>query len=91
MYCKIRKLFRWFSTAGKISILLIGIVFFIAIFAPWISIHKHNHSSGPPLSPPVKEHILGTDELGVDLFAQICLGARISLIIGIGPAFLSGI
>ncbi len=90
MFNKITELFTWLSLPGKISLLLIVTVFLIAVFAPWISVHKHNQSSGPPLSPPVVKHILGTDELGVDLWAQICFGARISLIIGVGTAFLAG-
>lgn len=62
----------------------------MAVFAPRICRHPHNLSSGPSLSPPSLTHYLGTDELGHDIWAQICFGARISLIIGLGTAFLSG-
>jgi len=34
---------------------------------------------------------MGTDELGVDLWAQICHGARISLVIGLGTALTAGL
>ncbi|MCK5163316.1 MAG: ABC transporter permease [Desulfobacula sp.] len=79
-----------FSKTGQTGLIIVGIVFFMAIFAPLISVHSHKLSSGPPLSSPNGEHILGTDELGVDLWAQICFGSRISLVIGMGTALLAG-
>lgn len=69
---------------------MIGIAF-MAVFAPWICRYPHDASSGPALIPPGSAHFLGTDELGVDLWARICFGARISLIVGVGTAFLSGV
>ena len=90
MHEKYLKLFSRFSITGQIGLIIVCIVFFMALFAPLISIHSHKLSSGPPLSPPCEEHVLGTDELGVDLWAQICFGSRISLIIGIATAFLAG-
>jgi len=33
--------------------------------------------------------LLGTDELGVDLWAQICHGARVSLLVGFGTSLLA--
>jgi peptide/nickel transport system permease protein len=34
---------------------------------------------------------MGTDDLGVDIWAQVCFGARISLLVGIGTALLAGL
>ncbi|UNC93919.1 ABC transporter permease [Candidatus Contubernalis alkaliaceticus] len=80
-----------FSLLGKASLFLILLIFLAAIFAPYISIHPHNFTSGPALSPPRGVHLLGTDDLGVDLWAQICYGARVSLLIGFGAAFLAAL
>ena len=44
-----------------------------------------------PFSPPSNRHPFGTDELGRDLYSLFIYGTRISLIIGISAAFLSGI
>jgi peptide/nickel transport system permease protein len=34
------------------------------------------------LSPPTREHLLGTDDLGRDIFARLIHGARVSLTVG---------
>lgn len=88
---KILQKSRDFSLLGKISILVILLIFLAAVLAPWISLHPHKSSSGPALSPPGKGHLLGTDDLGIDLWAQLCYGARISLIVGFGTAFLAAL
>jgi peptide/nickel transport system permease protein len=79
------------SWSGTASIAVILAVLLIAVLAPWIAVYPHNVSSGAPLLPPGKEHFLGTDELGVDLWAQICFGARVSLLVGLGTALLAAL
>lgn len=91
MLVKIVEWVKEFSLPGKASLVVILIVLLIAILAPYISIHPHNISSGPPLSPPGGGHPLGTDELGIDLWAQICYGARVSLLVGFGTALLAAL
>jgi len=80
-----------FSIAAKISMFIITLLSFIAIFAPLLVEHSWNTPSGQALEAPNKDHILGTDDLGIDLWAQICYGARNSLLVGIGTALLSGL
>jgi peptide/nickel transport system permease protein len=79
------------SIMGKTGLLLIILIVFIAVFAPLVTIHPFNTTSGPPLSPPGKGHIFGTDELGVDIWSQICYGARVSLLVGICTAILAAL
>jgi len=78
-----------FSFTGKLSVAFILIIFFIAVFAPYCSPYPPDKESGAPLQPPGKGHIFGTDDLGYDIWSQICYGARISLLVGFGTAFLS--
>ncbi|SFR01332.1 peptide/nickel transport system permease protein [Desulfoscipio geothermicus DSM 3669] len=85
------KTIKKFSLLGKTSFIVILLILLVAIFAPCISIHPYNVSSGPPLSPPGGEHPLGTDELGIDLWAQICYGARVSLLVGFLTALLAAL
>ncbi len=78
-----------FSWSARISAAVLAIYLSIAVFAPVITRHPHTVSSGSPLLPPQKGHVLGTDELGVDLWAQICYGTRISILIGCSTAALA--
>lgn len=75
---------------GFLGLTAVALIMLMALFAPLISSYPPDCSSGPALKPPGKAHVLGTDELGYDLFAQICFGARISLIVGLGTALLAG-
>lgn len=78
-----------FSIGGKISVLLIVIAFTIACFAPILTRHSWSTPSGLSLEPPSENHIMGTDDLGIDLWAQICYGARNSIVVGISTAVIS--
>ena len=69
-------------------ILLTGLT---GIFADWLSPYPCNLAVGKALSPPDARHWLGTDDLGIDLWAQICHGARLSIGVGIGTALLAGL
>lgn len=80
------------SVIGAVIVFLLII---ISLSAPLISpydpttIDVHN-----VLSPPGKEHLLGTDELGRDLLSRIIWGSRVSLKVGfiaVGIAVSAGI
>jgi peptide/nickel transport system permease protein len=65
-----------------------------AIFAPVISPWDPEKTQlTKMLEPPSRQHIMGTDELGRDLFTRILYGGRVSLSIGVmamGLAVLVG-
>ena len=70
----------------------------IALSAPLIAPHDPYHQDLlNRLVPPVWdsrgswEHILGTDHLGRDYLSRLIYGARISLLIGVGAALISGL
>ncbi|MBS4031772.1 MAG: ABC transporter permease [Clostridiales bacterium] len=76
---------------GKISLIILLNLVLMAVFAPYLTRHPHHVSSGPPLVPPGAGHLLGTDDLGVDLWSMICFGARVSLMVGLFTALLAGL
>ena len=80
-----------FTSAGKMGIAGLLLIVFMAVFAPFITFYEPSAISGGSLEPPGPEHILGTDELGMDIWSQICYGARMSLIIGLAVAMISGV
>ncbi|BBO80656.1 ABC transporter permease [Desulfosarcina ovata] len=79
------------SDGGRIGMGLLALVILMALGAPWICRHSPRVPSGPALIAPCCSHPMGTDELGVDLLAQVCFGARISLLVGVGTALLAGL
>lgn len=88
---KIANIIKKFTLPGKVSLLFISAVILIAVFAPYFSQHPPDKSSGPALIPQNGEHILGTDELGYDIWAQICYGSRVTLLVGLSTALLSAL
>jgi len=83
----------WYNLkpTGKISVMILAMLIVLAVFAPLFTWLPHDRSSGPPLSPPRLPHLLGTDDLGTDIWAMICFGARVSLAVGLGTALLAGL
>ena len=79
------------------SLIVISVIL-VALLAPLLSPHDpYQQDLMKRLIPPVWdsrgswEHILGTDHLGRDYLSRLMYGARISLLIGIGAALISGI
>jgi ABC-type dipeptide/oligopeptide/nickel transport system permease subunit len=63
---------------------LLFILLFVAIFAPIIAPYdpiKVNVTDA--LEPPSLDHLLGTDDLGRDVFSRVLWGSRISLSVGV--------
>ncbi|WP_319507491.1 ABC transporter permease [uncultured Methanolobus sp.] len=82
--------FSKFSTEGKVGVIGILVIILMAVFAPMITFYPPQKITGDSLEAPGSVHILGTDELGMDIWSQICYGARMSLTIGLAVAFISG-
>ena len=81
-----------------IGMTIVAAVILIALSAPLIAPHDPYHQDlMNRLVPPVWdargswEHIFGTDHLGRDYLSRLIYGARISLLIGIGAALISGV
>lgn len=87
---KLLKKINKLSILGKISLIILFFIMFIVIFAPFISGYSYKIPSGKALEAPSFVHILGTDDLGIDLWSQICNGARISVFIGSITAIFAG-
>lgn len=62
--------------------LIIAIMVFAAIFAPYITRYDPNAVSWDTLEDPSGNHILGTDHVGRDVFSRIVYGSRVSLAVG---------
>ncbi|WP_338556308.1 ABC transporter permease [Paenibacillus sp. KS-LC4] len=85
------------SKTGTLGILIVLAVCIIAIGAPLFATHEPAKiSPAQRLLPPMwleggmHEHLLGTDNLGRDIWSRIVYGSQVSLIVGIGAVMLSG-
>lgn len=68
---------------GMIGLTIIVFFLISAIIAhqlsPW---DPYKMNTGLPFAPPSREHPLGTNDMGQDIFSQLIFGARISLMVG---------
>lgn len=71
------------SLRAKLALLVCLLFLIIAVFAGPLSRYPYDKISGGKFEPPSQEHWLGTNDLGMDLWAQMCNGARISLGFGL--------
>ena len=75
---------------GFASLLIILIVFAVAIFAPVIApFDPVSQDRTAFLAAPSSQHVMGTDDLGRDVFSRLIFGARISLLVGIATVGIS--
>lgn len=65
--------------------LMLGFAFFPGIAAPYDATER----VGLPLQKPSEENILGTNDLGQDLFSELIAGTRASLLTGLIVALIS--
>lgn len=82
---RLRDLWRLITVNRKVAIGLWILAFFllVAIFGPIILRQDPNAFSPDVLSPPSAAHWLGTTQTGQDVFVQVIVGTRISIILGI--------
>lgn len=85
------------SKTGTVGAVLVLIVFLVAVFAPLLA--THDPAELDPLlrlKPPMWmdggsfDYLLGTDNLGRDIYSRILYGSQVSLIVGIGAVLVSG-
>jgi len=78
------------SVTSKIGLAILLIIVLSCIFAPLLTKYDPNSPNvGPRFQTPNAEHIMGTDELGRDIFTRLLYGGRYSLGIGFAASAFS--
>lgn len=71
-----------------IGLFVFFIILFACIFAPFITKYNPNEVNIDKITlAPSKEHILGTDQLGRDVFSRLLYGGRVSITVGVISSF----
>lgn len=76
---------------GAFGLLVVTLITFGAILAPLIAPYGINEQSNDTLTYPSWHHLLGTDNLGRDLFSRILYGSRISVTVGFASVALGSV
>lgn len=83
----VRRFFR--NPGGVLGLVLLVVLTLIAVVGPLLSPSPIEQDISRRLSPPSAQNILGTDQLGRDVWARTVHGASISLKVGFGVVILS--
>lgn len=86
------------SRSGRFGLVLFVLIALVAVFAPLLAPHDpFQQAIVQRLRPPAwlergsAEHLLGTDQLGRDIFSRLIYGSRISLFVGAAAVLGAGL
>ncbi len=89
MYKRLSPSRRLIRTTGVIGICVLILLLVLAIFPDSIAPFDATERVALPLQKPNAENILGTNDIGQDLFSELIAGTRASLFTGLIVAFIS--
>ncbi len=72
----------WSNWRARLGLVMVGGFIVIAILAPWLAPYSPTSQAFGRMLPPSAAHLLGTTQLGQDVFSQLIWGARTSLLVG---------
>lgn len=74
----------------KISIMILVVLAFLSIFAPFLTDYDPvTNNARNRLKSPSTKHLLGTDQFGRDIFTRILYGLKMSMEVGLAVVFLT--
>jgi peptide/nickel transport system permease protein len=79
---------KWTRAAAILFLVMVGLACLAANFISPAYAHQFR---AEPNSPPSRQHILGTDDLGRDRFSRVLYGTRVSLLLAPAAALLSSL
>lgn len=82
----------WGDGLGRAGVILLILILVVSILGPILfpfDAQDIGTSSAQIMEAPSSQHILGTDEMGRDVFRELLSGARISLFVGLTATAIS--
>ena len=78
------------TPAGTLGTLLVVLILFAALFAPWISPYDPDRLDVlARFAPPSAAHWLGTDQLGRDLYSRLLHGATVAMEVSLSSILIA--
>ena len=79
------------SFSSMLGLALVASIVLLALLGPWVVPYPDDVAGSVniagKLKPPSASHWFGTDEVGNDILTRVIIGARLSLLVGIGITF----
>jgi peptide/nickel transport system permease protein len=83
-------LLLWRNRKSRVGMLMVASMVIFALIAPLISVaHPNDFNLFATKQAPSWHHLFGTTDQGSDIFSQVALGARRSLMLGFAAALLA--
>lgn len=77
------------NNLGLIGVGILILFLIIALAAPILAPYDPTERVGSPFMSPSGDFLLGTNDVGQDIYSELIFGTRISLLIGVIAAFIS--
>jgi len=74
------------SPSGIVGLILLVLMTTVALAGPVLAPYDARELAGPPFQAPSRDHLLGTNDIGQDIFSEVLTGARSSLFVGLVAA-----
>jgi len=85
----LRRLFRR-QVGGQVGLVVIGVMILFSFLGPFLYHSDQVHTAIEQATlPPGPGHLLGTDEVGYDVFGRLMVGGQTSLEVGIAAALIA--
>lgn len=82
----------WEHKKALVGLVILTFFALMAVFGPIVAPYDPTQLAvGGPMEPPSPHHWLGTTRLGQDLFSQLLVGARASLLMAVGAGVLTNV
>jgi peptide/nickel transport system permease protein len=85
-----RYAWRRLGVGDQVSLALLGVLFFICMVAPVFAPHPFDQQVGQPFQSPGGGALMGTDDVGFDVFSRILYGARQSWLSALAVIVVGG-
>jgi peptide/nickel transport system permease protein len=82
-FCRVQPL-------GGFGLVVLSLFALMAVFAPWLAPYSYSKTSIlHQLQSASADHLMGTDNLGRDVFSRLIRGARIEMLVGFGAVLIA--